>query len=657
LTACSGENPSTEIPIRPNVFLITVDTLRADHLSSYGYREIQTPQIDSLGEDGLLFSQAITPVPITLPAHASIMTGLYPFSHGIRDNSGGVLDSEAVTLAEALNRHQYETGAFVGAFVLDSRFGLDQGFETYFDNFESDTFDLVNLQISERRADSVLSEVQDWIRRNKQSPMFCWIHLFDPHTPYDPPESFRSADLHPYDSEILFTDYELGKFFQFLKSQDLYQKSLIILTSDHGEGLGQHREDTHGMFIYDSTIHVPLLFKLPGNLFPGKTINQQVRLIDLMPTVLSLTGIESPAEVQGTDLSPLWKNDASLQLPAYSETLLPNLNYGWRGLRGLRSGGFKFIDSKDPKLFQLQRDVSETDNLAASDPDRLQLMKRELINLIEENSDVDLLSPVVNADQETLERLRSLGYLSGSGGPTGDPFRGSLEDPEEKVHLFNQVWQAQEMTSEGRFQDSIRLIDQILREDKTIFLAHSIQSLNYLQSNQPERAITFLQQAIRLRPDDSGSHFYLGIASLQKGDLGTAASALETSLRFDPRNLAALNNLGTVYTRLNSYEKASQIFGRLLSENRKDVAAWVNFGVVRMMLEDWDASLEAFNEALKINPAIPEVYNNIGLIYLNKKRFDLAISNFRRSLELNPDYPLAQQNLDKALKARSESGD
>jgi len=655
IPVCSDPAPHTVIPENPDVILITVDTLRADHLSGYGYQGIETPGIDSLARDGLLFEQAVTPVPITLPAHASILTGLYPFSHGIRDNSGPALSPEARTLAELLkDERQYKTGAFVGAFVLDSRFGLDQGFDTYLDDFESGTLELVSLQISEHRAEEVLSRARKWIDRSHASTFFCWIHLFDPHAPYDPPEGFRRPDIHPYDAEILYADRQLGRFFRYLKDRNLYDESLILLTSDHGEGLGEHREDTHGMFLYDSTVHVPLIVKLPGNRYAGTRWAELVRLIDLKPTIQSILGLEPSPGIQGRDFSGVWRqeNTGGPRPDAYLETLLPHLNYGWRGLRGLRSGNFKLIDGAQPELYHLTEDPGEKSNLAARESARLQDLKRRLTTLVDDPAAVRLNPGPITADPQALERLRSLGYLGGAGGTGADPFSDSLANPAEKIGLFNRVWQAQDLTVRGKYRESVRILDEILAEDQTLFLAHSIQALNYIQLNRPERAIPHLEQAVRLRPDDAGSRFYLGIAHLRMGDLSRASVEFETTLKIDPQHLAALNNLGTVYIRLGETVRATRVFEKLLTEDDQDAAAWSNLGVLRMQSGDWDSALDTFNQALDLNPGIPEIYNNIGLIHLNRGRYDLAISNFRKALELRPDYPTARRNLEQALQAR-----
>jgi choline-sulfatase len=642
--AQTGASPS----IPPHVILVSVDTLRADRLSCYGYSENRTPAIDRLAREGVLFEYAITPAPITLPAHASLFTGTYPVFHGVRDNSGFVLPEDAETLAEVLREAGYRTGAFVGAFVLDSRFGLDQGFDHYFDDFETETLELVTQRINERRAEEVLDRARQWIRsQGTARPLFVFIHLFDPHAPYDAPEAFSRRVADPYDAEVAYVDDQLGRFFDFLGRSGLYDNSLIIFTSDHGEGLGDHGEDTHGLFLYDSTLRVPLILRLPGGEPAGLRVGGQVRLIDVMPTVLQVLRLPGCGDCQGRGLVSYWRSGQTPDLPALSETMLPLLNYGWSDLASYRVRGTKYIRAPRPELYDLAADPREKTNLYDGERALAAGLGQELQRDLDRFSSGAASTAQRRIDAETLERLRSLGYIT-----LAPPQRASTlhsdVDPKDKIHLFNAILAAHAASAAGREAESTRILNDVLREDDRIFAAHSLQALNHLRASRPDRALANLESTVRLRPDDFGARFYLGIALIQLGRLAEAAGELEAALQLDPDSEAALNNLGTVYTRLRDYPRAARIFEGLTERKPRDAAAWVNLGVVRMMEGESDRALEAFDRALGIDPGLPEVHNNIGLILMNAGRAREAVPRFERALVLRPDYEIARRNLERA---------
>ncbi len=657
LVSCGGDakpSPAAVETAKPNVILISVDTLRADHLSAYGYTRNQTPDFDGLAAQGVLFEQAVTPVPLTLPAHTSLLTGTLPIFHGIRDNSGFVLGDKPATLAGVLSAAGYRTGAFVGSFILDSRFGLNRGFDYYYDDFQSDTLGTVNFQISERRAAEVLGRALPWIRGTVGQPFFVWIHLFDPHAPYAAPASFRTSGRLPYDAEVSYVDSELGRFFDGLKSDGLFDGSLIVLTADHGEGLGDHGESTHGMFLYDSTLHVPLIFKLPGNRKAGTRVPDQVRLIDVKPTILSVLSIPAPEDVQGVSLTPAWEGRGIPALPAYSETQLPRLNYGWAALESYRFGGHKLIEAPKPELYDLQADPREQHNLFAGDEKLVRQLEQEKQKLVARfsSSGAELAERGAGTDTETAQRLRSLGYAGGGSPGNSNRENSNLPDPKDKIDLFNRIWEAQEASQAARYTQSIQLLQSVLTRDPSIFIAHSIQALNYLQLGRPADSLLHLEATVRLRPDDPGSHFYLATARLRLNQLGPAAREFETALRLDPRNEAAINNLAAVYVRQKQYGKAEAIFRKIVNRSPDDEAARVNLGVTLMFQEKYPEALESFQKALALNPNLAEVQNNAGLLYMRMSRLDEAIPYLQRAVELNPRYANAHLNLAEVYRRK-----
>src|SRR6266566_3718768 len=343
--AATSPNPDT------NIVVITIDTLRPDHLGCYGYKQIRTPNIDALAADGIRFERAYTPVPVTLPSHTVIFTGTYPLYSGMHDFSGNKLNVTQPTLASVLKKHGYVTGAVVASAVLDSRFGLNRGFDFYYDHFDFNRLQEANIDEMERPGNVVADVTLDWLSKNHQKKFFLWMHLYDPHYPYRPPAPYSEEYKdRPYDGEIAFADAQVGRLIEFLKDKGLYRNTLIILSGDHGESLGEHGEKTHGFFIYNATLHVPLIIHLPGGVH-ARTVANLVNLADLMPTALAALNIQIPAQVQGHSLLPLIspkKEESSRSL--YAETFLPRLHFNWSELRGLETETYHFIDAPKPEL-------------------------------------------------------------------------------------------------------------------------------------------------------------------------------------------------------------------------------------------------------------------------------------------------------------------
>lgn len=656
--SCTGaEEPSAAFsePVA-NIILISVDTLRADHLSCCGAPQGLTPALDELAAQGVVFEQAITPAPLTLPAHCSLMTGALPTAHGVRDNSGFVLPEPVETLAELLSAAGYRTGAFVGAYVLDARFGLEQGFDRYYDDFEAETVGGPTMQILERPAQQVLAEARNWIGERSASPFFAWIHLFDPHAPYAPPPGFEPS----YSGEVAYVDASIGQFFTWLRTQGLFDSSLIVLTSDHGEGLGEHGEKTHGMFLYDSTLRVPLIFKLAGSAI-RKRIAGQVRLIDVMPTVLDIVGVAIPSSVQGVSLKSAWRGGSLSELPAYGETLLPLLNYGWSDISCYRTARNKFIEAPIPELYDLSADPGETANQLPGNQALANHLKQEKKKLLARFADNAAADAWRAPNVESVERLRSLGYASlarprgvaAEGDPISalrDKLGSPLEDPKKKIDVFNLVWEAQAASSAGEHRRSNRILDQVFRRDPNIFMAHSIRALSLLQLGRPKEAVVNLRAAAKLRPEDPGGQLYLALAELQLGNLEAAAKGFERTLLLDPESDAARNNLATVYARQKRFKEAETLLADLAQRNPNDPASLLNLGVVRMMQSQLESAREAFRQALRRQPILPEAHNNLGLLHLQSGEPEAAVPELLLAIEQRPGYASAHSNLARAYR-------
>ena len=404
-----------EVRKRPNLILITADTLRADKLSCYGNDSIDTPHIDRLAASGVLFENAATVTPLTLPAHSSIFTGTYPAYHGVRDNGGYYLGHEQTTLAEVLEENGWATGAFVGAFVLDSRWGLDQGFDRYFDDFDFSQFKELSLSSVERRGDAVLEAALEWMSSVRGRPFFSWIHFFDPHTPYDPPEPYRTRyEESLYDGEVAFVDDLVGRLMSWVHRAGLHEETVVVFVGDHGEGLGQHGESEHGFFVYDSTMRIPFILRSPYYDLEPRRVAAQVSAIDLMPTLLDLLDLSQPSSLQGQSLRALAEGEETDPgLLAYSESYYPRNHYGWSELRSLRDGELHFISAPEPELYDVRADPLEKENLAQQRAGTVRRLQRRLEEIVAESSasGVEPQEPV-GVDPETQERLAALPWCT-----------------------------------------------------------------------------------------------------------------------------------------------------------------------------------------------------------------------------------------------------
>ena len=448
---------------KPDIFLVTIDTLRADHVHCYGYESIQTPALDGLAKDGIRFSHAFTPSPITNTSHTTILTGLLPSSHGVTDFAVPLAPTHP-TLATLLKANGYHTAAFIGAVILDSKTlapGLDRGFDFY-DNFPAQPKTKSRWGRVERRGADVVQHAEAWMGAHPAGPHFLWVHLYDPHDPYEPPPPYsQTYKDRLYDGEIAYADSVLAGFVGYLKKTGRYDNALIVVVGDHGEGLGEHHEDTHGIFLYDSTTHVPLIVKMPGGGNPGKTVDAQVRTTDILPTVTGLLGIAPPEVLDGESMQPYLSGAESKDRTAIGETDYP-LRFGWAPLRSVRAGGLKFIEAPRPELYDLQQDPAESRNLYSERQALGDRMSQELIAL-ERRMSATAAAPkaAVEVDPDARARLAALGYV-GTFVTALAPDRAGLADPKDKIQLFNLMTQARETArhdkeSDDGFQKTIKV--------------------------------------------------------------------------------------------------------------------------------------------------------------------------------------------------------
>lgn len=597
----------------PDVFLITLDTLRADHVECYGATGIHTPALNRLCRDGVRFSRAFTPSPITNTSHASILTGLNPSRHGVTD-FGVPLVASHPTLAERLKTRGYHTAAFIGAIILDSNGlapGLDRGFDFY-DNFPPNAPAGSRWGRVERRGGEVVRHAQRWLAARRAGPRFVWVHLYDPHDPYEPPAPFDGQYRgHPYDGEIAYADSALGQFLAFLDRNRWYRDALIIVVADHGEGLGEHQEETHGIFLYDSTLHVPLIIKLPGGASAGEELGNQVRTTDILPTVLEFAGLPASAEFDGAPLQPLWEGRKEAERPAPGETDYP-LRFGWAPLRSLRAEGYKFIEAPRPEFYDLRADAGELRNLYEPWNERVQKMRALLAEL---HAQAGAPGSAGRVPSETIEHLRALGYLGTDPGQTNVPEPSLLPDPKDKIVLQNLLHTAMLADEEGRPAEARAALEKAVREDAKS--APALLQLGQLELKEGNysKAAGYLAQARVLRPQDSAAALYHGQALEKAGALLAARDALEDSLRLTPGQFPARQLLGRVYLRMGERKAALDQFEAAVFLEPKNVEGRID--LARALLEGQRPSdaLAQLTPAALLAPASADVQELLAQAY------------------------------------------
>jgi arylsulfatase A-like enzyme/tetratricopeptide (TPR) repeat protein len=623
-----------------NILLVTLDTTRADHLPAYGYTQVKTPNLDRLADQSFIFQDAISHTPMTLPSHASMMTGKLPITHGIRDNAGYILDPSEITLAEILKQNGYTTAAFVSTFVLDSRWHLDQGFDVYFDNFNLALFKGLNPREAQRPASETEIEVEPWLQTNHNKPFFLWVHFYDPHEPYDPPEPYKTeyAD-HLYDGEIAYTDEILGKLQKKIDNLKIDDRTIVVVAGDHGEGLGEHKEATHAMFVYNTTLHVPLLIRIPGA--RKQRIEGVVRLIDLAPTVLDLLGINSPSEMSGTSLIPRMNATEKIKRVAYSESLYSELHYGWSSLISITTDQYKYIQAPRPELYDLKEDSGELVNLIYDKPHIAKALHNQIEEIVSTYSRKDQKS-VSRMDMETEEKLRALGYITGSVESTPESRQ---VDPKDKIEVAQAIQQASYAQSQKDYETASRLITPVLEQDPGIMDAHLIAALSYIGLRQYDSGIDELMKTLALNPNHSVALYNLGYAYELKGNLKEAAIWYHKVLEHEEKLFATLK-LAHIYRKLNQPEQARFYFLQTVQDYEDYMKATkgdaarsalhVSLGEIYFGAGELDQAEKHFQAAIKLTPTKSTLHYNLAQIYEAKGNFQEAIWEYQKEVEVDP---------------------
>ena len=642
-------------PLKPsdlNVLLFTLDTTRADHIGCYGYPQIQTPNIDALAAEGVLFQNATAQCPLTLPSHSSMFTGSYPFFHGVRDNGGFYLEQESVTLAEVLRQGGWSTSAFIGAFVLDSRWGVDQGFDYYYDNFDFAKYKKISLDSVQREGGEVIKAFFEWFEKDHPDKFFSWIHLYDPHTPYEPPEPYKTEygvrEYGLYDGEIAYTDSLVGRVLQSLREKDLLEKTVVIVVGDHGESLGEHHESSHGFFIYDATVAVPLIIRIPSAELKGKTVASQVRNIDLMPTICDLLGLPTPGDVQGTSLLPLIAGRTpGPEREAYSESYYPRYHYGWSELKSIRTAGYKFIRAPRPELYDLTLDPREQDNIFGREKSLAEKYVRNLEKLenklsrkgIEEKGPQQL-------DDDSREKLMALGYIGGFTSGARLSRTDNLGDPKDKIILYNKIKMAEGASSDKEFDRALGLLDQVIGEDPGIMEARQVRANIYLQLDRAEEAAEECKEALKIDPEYSAAIFTLAQAYKKLKKYDEAVAGFERAIELDPRDPKPHVNLGELYLDTKDLDKAIVHFEAAISIDPEHSSMAHNLlGAALLDQKNLVRAEESLLKALELRPRIPDAHYNLGLLYEEKGDLNRAMEEYKKEIEIHPGAHPAHFNL------------
>lgn len=633
---------------RLNVVVITLDTTRADRIGAYGARDVETPALDALARDGVVFEQAMATAPLTLPAHCSIFTGRFPPEHGVRDNGGFFLGPGQLTLAEMLKPHGFTSGAVVGAYVLDSKWGLDQGFDRYIDDFDLTTVKKMSLGSVQRPGNDVADKALAWLDQVKAERFFAWIHLYDPHTPYDPPEPYKSRYArHPYNGEIAFTDAQVGRITEFLRRNGLLDRTIVAVMGDHGESLGEHGEGTHGFFIYESATRVPFILRAPfDGPMRGRRVTDAVRAVDLVPTLLDLLGLPPSPQVSGASLVPVMTGSAStLDLEGYAEAMYPLHHFGWSDLKALRAGRFKLIDAPRPELYDLEADPGERTNVFA---ERRTLGDTMLARLRERSEGLETSAPpaeAVDVDPDARARLAALGYV-GSFVATAATPRSGRADPKDKIELFNLMTTARDVSKdENTFTDVTTMLRQVVAADPQVIDAWFMLGNEHFKADRLDEAIGYFSRALELKPDYDLALINMANAYRRLGRDDAALAGYEHYLRVDPRNAYVWYQVGEIHLDRGDPARAEQHFRQALAIDDKVAPARNAMGALAFQRGDRAAAEAHVRAALAIKADVRLAHYNLAVFAEESGDMATAEAEYRQELALHATTYKAAFNL------------
>jgi choline-sulfatase len=651
LVAGCGRDRAVPIsPARPNVLFVTIDTLRADHLGCYGHAAAATPTLDALAARGVRFTTAVAHVPLTGPSHASILTGRTPLGHGFRDNGGYVLLPHAKTAAEDFREAGFRTAAFVSGFPLDRRFGFDRGFDIYDDHLPRGN-DPRRTPYVERLADATTDAVLRWLTAPPAAtPFFLWVHYYDPHAPYEPPgelaQRFRSA---PYDGEIAFVDSQLARLLRVLEETGALARTVVLVTADHGEGLGEHGEGTHGLFIYDATLRVPWIMAGPG-VAVGRVSTTVARGIDVLPTLLDYAGLPLPSEIEGRSMRPAADGRQMSDAPAYAESLYPEREFGWAPLFGWRTARFKLIEAPRPELYDLEADPAETANGFSAQAARVEELRPKL------QAALSRPAPVATAavDSETAERLGALGYLGGSRPqPAGG---GARRDPKDGARLLPRLNRGM---SAARTDPplAIRELTAVLAEDPGLLMARRTLAVAHAAAGRHDLAIAELRRLEKEGQLSAEDAVVLGDNLRFSGRLAEAVEVLQRAARENPKFPQPSLSLAEVYIKEHRNAEAAAAYQHVLDLVPDHIEALRGLGDLALLEERLDAAAARYGRILEVDPRDAGAMTKLGVLKMRGGHADEAIALFHKAVEREPGNGEALLYLAGALASGGHSAE
>ena len=633
-----------------HLVLVTIDTLRADRLGCYGARDVETPNLDRIAREGAMAIRATAHVPLTRPSHTSLFTGMLPTRHGIRDNISPARVPEVPTLATTAKAAGFRTAAFVSSIVLASGGGLERGFDLYSDELSKNgsAEEVPFLNELQRPGEETLGEAIEWLESNRDSKLFAWIHLYEPHHPYEPPEPYstRYADR-PYDGEVAWSDELVGRLDEALERLGLRESTLLVVTSDHGEGLGEHRETLHGFFIYETTLAVPLLMRGPG-VVPGTRIESVVQTVDLFPTLAEMLDLQPPenADVTGVSLASALRGEPHRHEPVtYAESLVPLLHFGWSDLRSIRRGKWKYIQAPRPELYDLEKDPMEIQNLADSQPELVKGMRGALGEELDRERAVGTSEPSA-VPQDLLDKLGALGYV-GSGAPIESSSPGA--DPKDKIDEFRV---ANDLIREGilllhakAFEESVARYRRLLELEIESFEIHLNLARGLLALERYPEAERHFAEAARRLPSQLEAWEGLSHARSSRGDLAGALAALKEAQRAIPAAAELHQREGAILLRMGRREEARAAYETAVGLAPEDALLRARYGELLRDLGAVEESVQNLRKATEIDPERAAYWNSLGMTLGGYGRFAEAEEAFRKAIAIESENPRYTFNL------------
>lgn len=610
-----------------NLLLISIDTLRADRLSCYGYNTNRTPGLDRWAEEGVIFDSAYTEYPLTLPAHYTMLTGVYPCNHGARENVGYRVESDRETLAEVLRERGFETAAFIGAYVLASEFGFGQGFDVFDEEFASSIESVSASTQVQRPAEQVTDRFLAWLEEHQQNQFFAFVHFYDPHTPRP----------YGYDREVSNVDRSIERIDRFLRSRGLLEKTHVFVTSDHGEGLGDHGESGHGFFLYDSTTRIPLIFRpAVGYSASAKRVATPVSLADLMPTILRVMDIPWPAGVQGRSLTPLFQGRPLRRDGVYSETFIPELHFGWAPLRSFRLRGYKYVEAPRPELYEINTDPSESRDLSSQKGDLGRAYRSNLLDFVSKFAAEQEEASQGEVDREARERLAALGYVSLQPPRRSAEF-GGIIDPKDRILVFEEFHGILNDLSNRRANAAT-----LPRIDRLHEMAPEIEGVNFLKAwclelvGRTSEAEERYRLALEEQPEHVMARSRLASLLVRLGRVSEAETQMLETLRVAPGDYKTRNNLAGLYHKTGRMDAALAEMKTITRERPRYSAAWQNLGLLCIGKRDWEEAETAFRKVIELNQENAIAHFNLARVLRELGREKEAEKELEIALELDP---------------------